>query len=107
MSRNNARLVVGITLTLIGIAGIFSPAIIPTFSGCNNVPANLVCDPMPNAFYYESGYIWLLGIALFALGLVLISNSKRSDSLPEGPNKLPRFTRAGCQQSVNPWNAIR
>lgn len=87
VTRNTTRLVTGIILIILGILGISStdyyiiPPFRPSPPSCNILLGQPgfagICDPAFNPLYGITGYLSLLGIGLFALGLIFIAWSKK------------------------------
>ena len=67
----------GVILTTLGILGIFSPAIFEYIQQSQPVP--LACETHPclqPPSDAGGGIFWLLGIVLFAIGIIIIARSR-------------------------------
>lgn len=74
MTRNRGTLVTGIVLTILGILGILSPTIESQLQW-ESLPPYCKIHPCLQAPDSLIGFVWLLGIGLFAFGLILIARS--------------------------------
>jgi hypothetical protein len=77
MKRNRSRLVIGAILTTLGILGIFSPAIFEYIQQLQPVPPFCETHPcLQPPSDTGGGIFWVLGIVLFAVGIIIIARSR-------------------------------
>jgi hypothetical protein len=80
MKRSTRGLAIGIILTVLGILGIFSPAIFEYVQQWQSQPQPSSCQPNPCLQVpppdIGNGAFWILGIILFATGMIIIARSR-------------------------------